>query len=39
MVCIEHSVAAMEGNMKAALNRIEQRLESLEKEAPLVSLI
>ena len=35
---IEDSVAAMEDNMKAGLNRIEQRLESLEKQAPLVSL-
>ena len=36
---IEDSVEAMEDNMKAALNQIEQRLESLEKQAPLVSFI
>ena len=36
---IEDSVEAMEDNMKAALNQIEQHLESLEKQAPLVSFI
>ena len=39
MDCIEDFVAVMEDNMKAALNQIEQRLESLEKQAPLVSFI
>ena len=36
---IEDFVAVMEDNMKAALNQIEQRLELLEKQAPLVSFI
>ena len=36
---LEDSVAAMEDNVKASLNRIEQRLETLEKQASLVSSI
>ena len=36
---IEDSFAAMEDNMAGALQQIEQRLESLEKQAAVVSLL